>query len=285
MTEIPYYFLLGRTQLPPPGNQPALVVPLDYDEVIPVEKDRTPFQAIEDLFRLQWQAIDDFMNLLIPHLDLHDIPMEERDSITPYWNNSYFGLQDGRIAYSMIRALAPRQVVEVGSGHSTRFMRKAIIEGSLKTRLISIDPQPRKDITLLADEIMPENICNIPLKYFDRLECGDVLFLDASHLTVHGSDVVHVILRILPNLAPGVVVHFHDIYLPAEYPTECDRFYYSEQYLLAAFLLGNNDWEILVPVHDIFLRGRISSDGASFWMRRKVTGGLGSATAESKAKS
>ena len=91
----------------------------------------------------------------------------------------------------------------------------------------------------------------VPLETFDRLGSGDVLFVDTTHTVKVGSDVNHILLEVLPRLAPGVVVHLHDIFLPYEYPKvwlEDYGLYWTEQYLLQAFLAFNSGYEILASV-------------------------------------
>jgi hypothetical protein len=98
-----------------------------------------------------------------------------------------------------------------------------------------------------------------------------------------GGDVQYEFLEILPNLRPGVIVHVHDIFLPAEYPKriimkQC-RFF-SEQYLLQAFLAFNSNFEVLWASsfmhlnHPDLLEKAFSSYTresrwpGSFWIRR-----------------
>jgi hypothetical protein len=122
----------------------------------------------------------------------------------------------------------------------------------------------------------------LPLRTFTALEAGDVLFIDTSHTVKLGGEVVHLFLEVLPRLAPGVVVHVHDIALPYEY----DRRFvvdlqmpWAEQYLLQALLCGSLDWEVLFAAqamtrkHPARLRAIVPGlrDGhypSSFWMRR-----------------
>ena len=71
------------------------------------------------------------------------------------------------------------------------------------------------------------------------LKASGILFINNSHRVLPNSDVVVLFLEVLPWLAPGVIVHIHDVYLPHDYPKfMCDRGY-SEQYFLATFLLAN----------------------------------------------
>jgi hypothetical protein len=117
---------------------------------------------------------------------------------------------------------------------------------------------------------------------FTALRDGDILFVDTTHTVKIGSDVNRIILRILPLLAPGVIVHFHDICLPYEYPRyllEDYALYWAEQYLLQAFLSMNPSFEVLYST-DALCRDRRpeaeavglagpSESGSSFWIRRR----------------
>jgi hypothetical protein len=99
------------------------------------------------------------------------------------------------------------------------------------------------------------------------------------------SDCVVLLLEILPDLRPGVLVHLHDIWLPYDYPTEWTERYYSEQYLLAAWLLAEGtrfDVElpnmfvsedpdlrrVVEPVWTGPLAG-VQRHGGSFWLRMR----------------
>src|SRR6185295_14291779 len=89
---------------------------------------------------------------------------------------------------------------------------------------------------------------DVPLKIFDVLEANDILFIDSSHVCKVGSDVYHELFRILPRLRPGVIIHFHDIFWPFEYPEDWLREgrAWNELYLMRAFLQHNEAYEILL---------------------------------------
>ena len=58
--------------------------------------------------------------------------------------------------------------------------------------------------------------------------------------------------EVIPSLPAGVLVGIHDIFLPEDYPPQWADRYYSEQYLLAAWLLGGGGGcEIVLPSHYI----------------------------------
>ena len=112
--------------------------------------------------------------------------------------------------------------------------RQAITDGPLSTRLVSIDPVPRREIAQHADEVIVDRVETLdPSFILSRLQRNDFLFIDSSHEIKTGNDVLYLYLRILPSLAPGVIVHMHDIFLPFEYPKEWivqNRWLWGEQY-------------------------------------------------------
>jgi hypothetical protein len=169
------------------------------------------------------------------------------DVSRPRFNQLWFSGLDAAMAYGMIREFRPARIIEVGSGHSTRFMARAIFDGALATHLHSIDPQPRRDIDTLCTKITRDSVTRVPVEAFDILEPNDVLFIDGSHALLPGSDVDYLFTRVLPRLASGVVVHLHDVFLPYGYPAGWQRRAYTEQSMLAALLLGGRRFEILAP--------------------------------------
>jgi hypothetical protein len=252
----------------------ALYVPLDHEAVVPSVKSREPFPALVRMFDDHLPSMLRTRAQLSGMADLCQVPDEPVDDVSPYWNNGFFTGYDASAAYAFTRVRKPARIVEIGSGNSTRFFRKAINEGKLATRLVSIDPYPRVEVERIADEVMRVSLLDVPLSTFASLRPGDILFFDGSHLCFHGSDVTHFFLSVLPAVPCGVIVHIHDIYLPCEYPEHFDERYYNEQYILAAFLMCNRDWRVLLPVHFLAYRGVMDTDGGSFWMERTDAAGV-----------
>lgn len=253
----------------PRSTTAALIVPIDYESVVPREKSREPFAAITAMLEQRMWAFRTLCDRLQPHLNLVDVQFDladPADEVSPFWNNTFFTGMDARAAYALVRSLTPARVVEIGSGNSTRFLRKAVRDGKLATRITCIDPAPRLAVHAVADEVRTESIISTPLDYFSSLQPGDILFFDGSHLCFHDSDVTHFFLRVLPAVPRGVLVHVHDIFLPEEYPEDFDIRYYNEQYMLAAFLYGNSNWKPLLPIHYLYGQGAINADGCSFWI-------------------
>jgi hypothetical protein len=156
----------------------------------------------------------------------------------PRWEQDWFPRLDAAAAYAIVQTVRPARIVEVGSGHSTRFLAKAIRDASLATRLLCIDPAPRARIDSLGIEHLAEALGDQHAALVVGLRAGDILFVDSSHIAMPGTDVDLVIGTLLPRLAPGVLVHFHDIFLPDAYPRGWAWRGYNEQIAVAALLQG-----------------------------------------------
>lgn len=156
----------------------------------------------------------------------------------PRWGQDWFPRLDAAAAYALVRTRRPGRVVEIGSGHSTRFLARAVADGGLATKITAIDPAPRAALAGPAVEWRRELVQSTPLDLFAALTAGDVLFIDSSHVLVPGSDVDHLFNRVLPSLPRGVLVHVHDVFLPDDYPEAWRWRGYNEQLVLPALILG-----------------------------------------------
>ena len=151
----------------------------------------------------------------------------------PRWDQVWFPRLDACAAYAMVRTAKPRRIVEIGAGHSTRFLARAIRDGGLATRLTTIDPAPRAPIDGIDIEWITRRVQKIELP---PLQSGDILFIDSSHVYAPGSDVAYLLDEIVPNRPAGALVHIHDIFLPDPYPPEWAGRRYSEQEAVAGLL-------------------------------------------------
>jgi hypothetical protein len=154
----------------------------------------------------------------------------------PRWNQDWFPRLDAAAAYAIVRMTRPARIVEVGSGHSTRFMARAVRDGSLGTQITAIDPAPRASIGGLDLQSVRQPVQACAVELFESLAPGDILFIDSSHQLEPGSDVEFIFERVLPSLARGVCIHFHDIFLPEEYPPHWAWRRYNEQAAVAALI-------------------------------------------------
>ena len=203
---------------------------------------------------------------------IKDTPAET-DPNQPAWNNSFLPGLDMIAIYGMLAKFRPAQYVEVGSGNSTKVAAKAIRDQGLATRITSLDPYPRAEIDQLAQQVIRKPFEDTDFSFLYQLRANDILFIDNSHRVLPNSDATVFFLEVLPRLAPGVIVHIHDIYLPYDYPQfMCDRAY-SEQYLLAAFLLANPaKYETILPNYFISQDPELSGILAPLWRRPALQG-------------
>lgn len=202
-----------------------------------------------------------------------------------YLNNLAFDGLDALVYYSMIRTFKPKSIIEVGSGWSTKLAAKAArrIQGN---RLFSIEPYPQGFLQKGFPgftKLIARKVQDVPFDFFARLKKNDILFIDSSHTVKIGGDVNYLIFNILPKLKKGVLVHIHDIFFPDDYPEvwikEAHKFW-NEQYLLQAFLMFNNEFEVIYgntymgrkypkEVKKVFSSIWPYVLGGSFWIRRK----------------
>jgi hypothetical protein len=201
--------------------------------------------------------------------------------------NASYPLPDARLLYALVRELKPTRIVELGSGQTSRVIAQACAANAadgLESHFEAFDPYPTAvDESLQGLSALHRTPAQeVSDEVFAQLRDGDMLFVDTTHTVKIGSDVNRIILRVLPLLAVGVTVHFHDICLPYEYPRylfEDYGLYWAEQYLLQAFLAMNPSYEVLYST-DALCRDRradvaaaglaaAGESGSSFWIRRR----------------
>lgn len=161
----------------------------------------------------------------------------------PRWAQDWFPRLDGAMAYALVRSIRPNRIVEVGSGHSTRFLARAVQDERLATAILAIDPAPRAALRGLPVEWLAATVPGCGIAPFESLAAGDILFIDSSHILMPGTDVDFLLNEVLPALPSGVLVHIHDIFLPDDYPPEWNWRGYNEQLGVASLLTGN--WDVL----------------------------------------
>jgi predicted O-methyltransferase YrrM len=214
-------------------------------------------------------------------------PATSDDPTEFFSSNPAFAPHDAWATQALLRHLRPRRMVELGSGWTSLLAARVNREHLGQTmRLTCVDPYLQEFLRGGVDgidEVVEKPAEDLPLSFFESLEAGDVLFIDTTHTVKTGSDVVYLFGEVIPRLAPGVVVHVHDIFLPGEYPKQwvLSGWAWNEQYLVQAFLAFNREFEVLlslgwlanrhpetiervVPGFESFYPGR----GGSLWLRR-----------------
>jgi predicted O-methyltransferase YrrM len=183
------------------------------------------------------------------------------DELAAYYiGNSQFSWLDARALFVLMRAWRPARIIEVGSGYSTLLMAditRRFLDGA--TKITAIEPYPRPFLAKIGVELIEAKAQDVPLAVFDSLERGDVLFIDSSHVAKTGSDVNRLLFEILPRLKPGVRIHVHDVFLPAEYPKEWvigENRSWNEQYVLRALLMDSTRYRVLFGSANAYYRHR-----------------------------
>lgn len=203
-----------------------------------------------------------------------------------YSNNGYFVESDALYYQAILREFKPKKVIEVGSGFSSAVLFDTKEQFHLPEIAVDfIEPFPERLLGLLkqGDEkhfrLHRQRVQEVPVALFQTLDRGDILFIDSSHISKTGSDVNFLVFTILPVLKPGVLIHFHDILFPFEYPKEwvMEGRFWNEAYLLKAFLMYNNDFKILL-FNDYLLKAdsdfvraidaRLLAGGGSIWLQK-----------------
>jgi hypothetical protein len=199
--------------------------------------------------------------------------------------NTWFPLGDAFTLAGVIQRERPSRIIEIGSGFSSAVMLDTLA-GTQDCALTFIEPNPARLYSLLTPEdraratILVKCVQDVPLETFERLGAQDVLFIDSSHVAKVGSDVTYLLLRVLPRLRPGVLVHVHDIVYPYSYPAVWLREgrAWNESLFLRAFLIGNAQFRIVAfngfaaqafaGVFGERFPGFLVSSGSSLWLRK-----------------
>ncbi len=206
-------------------------------------------------------------------------------------NNFSFSFGCAAGLHTIVRKYKPKNIFEIGSGYSSRVISKAlemnILDGT-DCNYVIIDPYPNevtKNKLKNINEITSQRVELVPPEMFNRLQENDILFIDSGHTVKIGGDVNFLYLEVLPVLAKGVIIHIHDINLPYEYPeVYCTnpsfRVFWTEAYLLQAFLAFNTSFEVMLGMNfiqtehmDVFIKAfpKYQSDfstSGSFWIRK-----------------
>ncbi|MBP7864810.1 MAG: class I SAM-dependent methyltransferase [Acidobacteria bacterium] len=197
-------------------------------------------------------------------------------------HNGFYPTPDAELYAAMIRWFRPTAVTEVGSGYSTAVARAAVDHLGLPSKIRVIDPAPRRAVENLAHAVEYRRVEDSSL-LADLPGPGTLLFIDSSHVCRRGGDLPFLYCRVLPSLPPGVLVHVHDVFIPFDYPDVYVRMFYTEQYLLHAFLAGNPRCEVVFATH-FMSRTRAAAmqavfgeavgrepifNGASFWFQTR----------------
>lgn len=236
---------------------------------------------------------EDAQRAFLPRLRFHCIRLPfasaPQKGLRYYYENPAYSYGDAITLASMLLEHRPGRIIEIGSGFSSA-VTLDVIERFLgwRTDCIFIEPHPDLLFSLLRPDDRPRirvqasRLQDVDPAVFDTLGTDDIVFIDSTHVLKTGSDVAFYMTDVLPRLKPGVLVHFHDVFWPFEYPrnwaVEQNRSW-NELYWLQAFLTNNPEWEILFFNHFMATRHGDAlfasvplfrhEPGGAFWMRKR----------------
>ena len=226
---------------------------------------------------------------LAPYAAAFPFPSQPRSGWRYDYSNDYFVRQDGLVLYSLLHTLRPRRLIEVGSGYSSALVldtNERMLDGQIACTFI--EPYPERLLSLITPKdqeritLLRQPVQDVPLATFEALAANDILFIDSGHVSKTGSDVNWLVFQVLPCLASGVYVHFHDILWPFEYPKKwaLKGRAWNEAYLVRALLQNNPVWEIALWPHflSLFYPELVQEAlpgypdrkrGSSLWLRKR----------------
>jgi Methyltransferase domain len=257
---------------------------------------RSALPGIEFDLEAQMRFVE---SLLTPYLSEFESVVRYPAGGTPFplWNG-FYQAGDAEFLYAMVRHFKPTRILELGSGFSTFVSAAASVENAREghpVELTAVDPSPRAELSSGIEGLTRVELRDgrdLPLTRFERLAANDILFIDSSHAVKLGGELNWLVLEVLPRLGGEVLVHFHDLFLPHEYPRPLFQLwpYFNEQYLLQAFLIGNHEYEVVLSAAALArayrdrVRTLIPSLGedvddlpwtpyvpSAFWLRRAAT--------------
>ena len=274
-----------------PGHFYSPIV--DVSDPVVIQAARAPRPICDEGgITLVREAMEAFCERLARHHALFPFGRDPQPGFRFFYGNPAFGAHDAVALFSMLLEYRPRRVVEVGSGYSSCLLldtNERFFDGKLE--LTMIDPALEEIQTKMpfgdtaGAELIPEKVQEVPLSVFRKLDANDILFLDSSHVAKTASDVNHYLFEILPVIAPGVLVHIHDIVYPFEYPAEWileEKRSWNEAYAVRAFLQYNLEFPIVYWTNyaaqafpdkvRALMPMAMENEGGSMWLQRRNPG-------------
>jgi hypothetical protein len=209
-----------------------------------------------------------------------------------YLQNPAFSFGDAVAYFGILLDRQPRRVIEVGSGHSSCLLMDTndkFFGRSIDFKMIEPYPDALRQLLDQSDpylgNLIAADLQDVPTSTFARLQRGDILFIDSSHVGKMGSDVNDYLFRVLPALNAGVLIQIHDVPYPFEYGSQWideENRSWNEAYLLRAFLQYNAAFRIIyfsnymVRLHPNLIIDHLPmamlNGGASIWLEKTTAG-------------
>lgn len=232
----------------------------------------------------QLDLLDDFAGF---YADIPFTPVKS-EGLRYFYDNAAYSYSDAILLHCMIRQARPGRIIEVGSGFSscvTLDTNELFFDNAIQTTFI--EPYPKLLMSLIKEDdktrvkVIPTRLQDVALEVFDSLEANDILFIDSTHVSKVNSDVNRIFFDLLPRIRKGVLVHFHDILYPFEYPKEWiyKGRAWNEAYMLRTFLQYNDSFRVILMntfmqlFHEAVFKAKLplclKNTGGSIWLRKE----------------
>jgi hypothetical protein len=269
------------------------VVPADFYSPIPTIDDiessfAAPYQTYDYIFN--HSKLREFLTILHNYSSEFDPPLASGNRGIYSWDSPSFSYSDAMAYYCFIRHLKPKRIIEIGAGAST-VVADAACKANGVGEIVCVEPFPPGFLKEIASvrSVIESPVQQLPYSFFnEQLADGDILFIDSTHTVKHGSDCLHLYLRVLPQLPSSIFVHVHDVWLPRTRSLNDLRdrqIYWTEEYLVMAYLIDNYRTEVLYGsnyhfIHNKerltdFMHGRFQPGGGSLWFSQQARMGQG----------
>jgi hypothetical protein len=166
-----------------------------------------------------------------------------------------YGEVEADFLYCFVRSQRPAEIVQIGCGVSTAICLLAAKDEGFNPRIICIEPYPTEFLKRESQagriELVAKKVEEVGPECASWLRAGGLFFVDSSHTLAPAGEVNLIVLEMMPRLAAGTYIHFHDIHFPYDYGPDTlstALFFQHETALLYAFLLMNNHFEILASL-------------------------------------
>lgn len=267
------------------------IIPANFYSEVPLIDDihqsfeyKEPGEEVYNCDIFDKQVIADFIDQIAVYAKEFDPPVEgdKEDPQGFFWKNTAFAFADAMSYYCVLRHYKPSRVIEIGSGYSTFVANQALTKNG-KGKITIIEPYPMDFLRNLecVDRIVESFVQDIPVKELvDLIETAEVWFIDSTHTVKIGSDCLYIYLKVMPLLKKDMIIHTHDVFLPFGIPKKKAleiHVYWTEQYLLYAYMLDNPRIEVLfgsmyaaheLPEHTAKLMdGKWRGGGGSIWYK------------------
>ena len=201
-------------------------------------------------------------------------------------NQEFFCFSDAFYLQSMIRRFRPGRIIEIGSGFSSALMLDTCEKYSTETELVFVEPYSERLASVLKANdydritLIEKPVQHAGIEISKILKKNDFLFIDSSHVSKYRSDLNYLLFDVIPRLRSSVIVHFHDIFFPFEYPLDwlSEGRAWNEAYVVRAFLMYNLSWQVLLFSDLLGRKNRswveerfprcLENTGGSLWIQR-----------------